>query len=337
MTPACLAPMQGLTDAALRTVCFSFGCRGAVTEMVETGTYAHTKKKLAAIESGLTRFPEEGELFVQLIGKDPAEMAWAAEHVTAMGRFDGIDINMACPARKVTSGGSGCALMNDPARAEAILGAVLESTDLPVSLKLRLGWDAAHENARELAFMAQEKGVCRVTLHGRTRAQHYGGAPDTAAMRLVAQALSIPLIANGGVHAPEDAAPFLAETGAQAVSVGRAALLTPWIFEDIPRAETGEAIPQRDAAWRAALLLRLLSLSLRLREEKLCVMRMRKFTPWYLDGLTGLEALLEQVNRMERADDYTEAVTRFADRLTEEGDALPHPELQARALRLSLS
>ena len=337
MTPAYLAPMQGLTDAAFRTVCFGYGCRGAVTEMVETGTYAHTRKKLSAIEEGMTRFPEEGELYVQLIGKEPGEMGWSAARVTALGRFDGIDVNMACPARKVTSGGSGCALMNDPARAAEILRAVMANTDLPVTLKLRLGWDEASKNAPQLAALAEQLGVTRITLHGRTRAQHYSGQVDREAMRRVTEAVRIPVLANGDVRRPGDAARLMADTGATGVSIGRATLLNPWIFEDIARLEQGLAPLTRDVNERTALLLRLLSLSLRMRPERLAVMRMRKFTPWYLDGMTGLGELTERVNRMERADDYTDAIREFAARLTRAGDPLPHPECQQESVRLSLS
>lgn len=311
MSRAYLAPMQGLTDAAFRLICFERGCEGAVTEMIETGTYATTHKKLAQIEETLVRLPGERELAVQLIGKSPREMAVCAERVTLLRRFDAIEVNMGCPARKVVTGGSGSALMREPSRAREILRAVREHTDLPVHLKMRLGWDDAHKNAVEIACLAEAEGVSRLTVHGRTRAQFYEGEADCAGIAEVARAVSVPVLANGGVKRAQDAQPFLRACGADALSIGRAALGNPWIFEDIRRLEAGEPIPVRSAQERCELLLYHARLACTLYEERTAIVRLRKAVAWYLDGLSGLDALRQQTNRLESLQDLENEVRAF--------------------------
>ena len=331
-----LAPMQGLTDAAFRQICFEYGCDGAVTEMIETGTYATTRKKLAVIEETLVRLPGEKWLSVQLIGKDPAEMGLCAERVSRMNRFDAIEVNMGCPARKVTAGGSGCALMRDPVRARAVLRAVRQNTGLPVHLKLRLGWDEAHKNALEIARIAREEGVSQLTVHGRTRTQFYGGEADCAGICTVARESGLPVVANGGVRSAADARGFLEATGARAVSIGRAALTAPWIFREIRLLEEGMPIPARDAKERCELLLRHARYACAVHEERTAVVRMRKIAPWYLDGLSGLGALRERVNRLETLDDLENEVRAYLERLTAAGDLSVHAELACGMARLSL-
>lgn len=336
MSELLLAPMQGLTDAAFRLICFEYGCSGAVTEMIETGTYASTRKKLAQIEETLVRLPGEKWLSVQLIGKAPSEMGLCAGRVTAMRRFDAIEVNMGCPARKVVTGGSGCALMGNPLRAREILRAVKENTDLPVHLKIRLGWDEAHKSAPAIAEIAREEGVSRLTVHGRTRAQFYGGEADCAGICEALAAFGGEGVANGGVTSARDALPFREKTGAKAVSIGRAALMQPWIFEDARRLEAGMPLARRDARMRCALLLRHAKYACAIHEERTAVMRMRKIVPWYLDGLTGLDALREQVNRLETLDDLTGEVGAFLRRLEAAGDVYPHAEAMRGTARLSL-
>ena len=336
MSELLLAPMQGLTDAAFRLICFEYGCDGAVTEMIETGTYATTRKKLGQIEETLCRLPGEKWLSVQLIGKVPREMAVCAERVTDMRRFDAIEVNMGCPARKVVTGGSGCALMGKPETAREILRAVKGSTDLPVHLKIRLGWDEAHENAPEIAEIAREEGVSRLTVHGRTRTQFYGGEADCEGIRRAIAAFGGEGVANGGVKGPEDVRPFLEKTGAERVSIGRAALTRPWIFEDARRLEAGKPLCPRDAGERCELLLRHAKYACLIHEERTAVVRMRKFTPWYLDGLSGLRELQAQVNRLETLDGLQNEVGAFLDRLRAADDLYPHAELTRGTARLSL-
>ncbi len=170
-----LAPMDGMTHAPFRQVCFDYGTDGATTEMISALSYGRVKKKRTAFEETLVRLPGEGNLAAQLIGNTPEDMAAAAKRLTALNRFDAIDINMGCPARKVVGSGNGAAIMRNPKLAAGIMRAVCESTSLPVRLKMRLGWDDHNVTAPEIAQIAQDLGLESITLHGRTRMQMYRG------------------------------------------------------------------------------------------------------------------------------------------------------------------
>ena len=327
-----LAPMDGMSRASFRSVCFDYGADGATTEMLQSLAYGRAKKKLCpSFEETLARYPNERWLAAQLIGSDPAAMAESARRLTALDRFDAIDINMGCPARKVVGGGNGSALLKDPQRAIRVMAAVREATDMPVQLKLRLGWDAEHITAPELIRAAGEMGFSAVTVHGRTRAQMYAGAVDVDAIREICATSVIPVYANGGVTNAADALDFLRQTGAAGVAIGRAALKQPWIFDDIRRLERGEAIQPRRAPERVALLKRLARLACGHRPERVAVGEMRKFCGWMLPGLTGAEALLKELNDIDTLDGFERALDGFLDALARANDLDIHPELLPRA------
>ena len=324
-----LAPMDGMTRAPFRVICFEYGAEGATTEMIQSLAYGRAKRKMSdAFLETLVRLPGEGDLAAQLIGADPGMMAASARRLTALHRFDAIEINMGCPARKVVGSGNGAAVLKDPALAAEIMRAVRESTDLPVRLKLRLGWDSEHITAPELIGAAQALGFQSVTLHGRTRAQQYAGEVDAAAIRAIVRETSIPVYANGGVTCAADALAFLHETGAAGVSIGRAALKQPWIFDDIRRLRAGLPLPERDAEERVGLLLKLAELSCRHRPERVAIPEMRKFSGWLLPGLTGSEALLQALNRINTLDEYRRAMEDYLNALQRQNDIKVHPEFQ---------
>ena len=232
-----------------------------------------------------------------------------------MNRFDAIDINMGCPARKVVGSGNGSALLLNPEKAVAVMRAVRENTSLPVRLKLRLGWDEEHITAPELIRAAQALGFESVTVHGRTRMQMYQGEVDAEAIARICAGCSLPIYANGGVTCAEDAVAFLERTCAYGVSIGRAALKQPWIFDDIRRLRAGKAIPDRDAAERVRVLLRLAELSCALRPEPVAICEMRKYSRWLLTGLTGSEALFESLNGIDTLDGYRHALDKYLNQL----------------------
>lgn len=327
-----LAPMDGMTHASFRTICFEYGADGATTEMIQSLAYGRAKKRMsAAFEETLVRFEGEKNLAAQLIGSNPAMMAESARRLTALGRFDAIEVNMGCPARKVVGSGNGAALLRDPELAIVILAAVRESTALPVRLKLRLGWDEAHVTAPELARAAQELGYESITLHGRTRTQLYRGEVDLPAMRAIIAGLKIPVYANGGVTSAKSALEFLRETGAAGVAIGRAALKQPWIFDDIRRLEHGEDIPDRDASERIRLLARLATLACGHRPEKVAISEMRKFCGWMLPGLTGSGEVLERLNHIVTLEAFRREMGDYLDRLARRNDLHVHPELLPEA------
>ncbi|MBQ6373527.1 MAG: tRNA-dihydrouridine synthase [Clostridia bacterium] len=323
-----LAPMDGMTHASFRTICFEYGADGATTEMIQSLALGRAKRRLSeTFAETMVRFPNEGDLAAQLIGSDPAMMAAAAQRLEAMARFDAIDINMGCPARKVVGSGNGAALLREPERAFEIMRAVREAISMPVRLKLRLGWDAAHITAGELIIEAERLGFQSVTLHGRTRMQMYRGDVDVKAIRRICESTGIPVYANGGVTCAADALTFLDETRAAGVSIGRAALKQPWIFSDIRRLRRGDSLPSHGAEERIGLLIRLAGLSCAHRPERVAISEMRKFSRWLLPGLTGADDILGALNGIWDLDSYRRLLSGFLDALIRTGDTYLHEEL----------
>lgn len=323
-----LAPMDGMTRASFRRVCFDYGADGATTEMIQSLALGRAKRRLSeTFAETMVRLPGEGELAAQLIGSVPEMMAESARRLTDMGRFDAIEINMGCPARCVVGSGNGSALLKDPDRAIAVMRAVRGATALPVRLKLRLGWDAEHITAPELVAAAEVLGFESVTVHGRTRAQMYSGQVDVDAIRAICESVGVPVYANGGVACAGDALRFLEETGAAGVAIGRAALKQPWIFEDIRALRAGRRPREREAEERVALLLRLAGLACLHRPEKVAVMEMRKFGRWILAGLTDWRETMCAMNGVTDLDGLRGLLERYLDRLARDGDVRVHPEL----------
>jgi len=185
MTSIRLAPLAGITDWPFRLLCFEQGCDQATTEMVSAMGYVYAPKNHPATVSLIERHPDEPRLNVQIFGKEADLMARAAEELSAMGRFEGVDVNMGCPAHKVASSGEGSGLMRTPENAEKILRAVCKASHLPVSVKMRIGWDHDHINVVEMAKMAEDCGVTEIAVHGRTRMQQYAGTADWEWVRRV--------------------------------------------------------------------------------------------------------------------------------------------------------
>lgn len=226
---AALAPMAGVADRAFRELCKDFGASYVVSEMVSAkGVSFHSEKSIELMQVTAKERPAA----VQLFGSEPQAIASAAK--TAM-RFspDVIDINMGCPAPKISGNGSGCALMKTPMLCAQIVRAVKEAVDIPVTVKIRKGWDDLHTNAVEVALRCEEAGADAVTVHGRTRQQFYAGCADLEIIWKVKQALSVPVIGNGDITSPQAAAQMLEETGCDMLMIGRGALGNPWIFAQI--------------------------------------------------------------------------------------------------------
>ncbi len=324
-----LASMDGMSHAAFRSVCFDYGADGATTEMIPALACARYKKKRVPIlEALMLRAENERCLAAQIIGNDPEIMVQAAARLEAMERFDAIEINMGCPARSVVGSGNGSAILQDVRLAERILRSVCAAVRMPVRLKLRLGWDDDHIVAPEIAAIAQDAGCAELILHGRTRSQMYRGEVQLDAMRRVRAAVSIPLYANGAVAHPEDAVRFVAATGADGVCIGRAALKTPWIFEDIRLLSEGSAIPVRDAAERITLLKKLAAGICLQKPEDMAMCEMRKFCRWYLPGLTEAAKLCERMNTVFTLEAFCGELDRYLDFLVRRNDTVIHPELE---------
>lgn len=311
-TGAGLAPMAGVTDAAMRLLCFEQGAAWGVSEMLSAKGWIFSQGKNRNANDLLKRLPGEGVAGLQLFGSAPEYMAAAARQLEGVG-FQFIDINFGCPAPKITGNGEGSAMMRDPEGVAAVVRATAEATRLPVTVKIRSGWDERSINAPEIARICEDSGARAVAVHARTRMQQYSGRADWAIIRRVKAAVSVPVLGNGDVRCGADAVRMLDETGCDGVIVGRAAQGNPWIFREIAAALRGETAAPPTPRERVAMALRHYELEVRLYGEKRGMLEMRKHIAWYVHGMKGASRFRDAINLMQSADDVVNALRDFAE------------------------
>ena len=296
--PLVLAPMAGVTDKPFRLLCKRLGAGLAVSEMTTADpTLWHTRKSLRRMDHA----GEPDPVSVQIAGYDPAMLAEAAHFNVANGA-QLIDINMGCPAKKVCNVWSGSALLQDEPLVARIVKAVVEAVDVPVTLKIRTGWNRENKNALNIAHIAEDAGIAALAVHGRTRADKYEGEAEYATIAAVKAAVRIPVLANGDVCTPQQAKHVLAVTGADAVMIGRGAQGRPWIFREIAHyLATGELLPEPEPAEVAAILLGHLEHLHAFYGEPAGVRIARKHLGWYAKDRPENAAFRQVVNRAETA------------------------------------
>ena len=297
MTPQLyLAPMAGITDQVFRRLCFQNGCDCATTEMVSAQGFLTAPKDRGAYRFLLARYPEEGPLAVQIFGSEPRFMGEAAGKLTDLGLFSSIDINMGCPAQKVVGGAAGSALMKMPDLAGRIVEEVKKNTFLPVTVKMRIGWDDQSRNAVEFAKIVEAAGANALTVHGRTRMQQYSGQADWDMIGRVKKAVHIPVIANGDIVDGESALECLRVTGCDGLAVGRGCLGNPWLFAQIKAALEGRdySPPSYETVVETAMgHARDME---KWRGEKSALLEMRKHFACYVSGRRGAAQVRTKIN-----------------------------------------
>ncbi|MCK7547509.1 MAG: tRNA dihydrouridine synthase DusB [Marinobacter sp.] len=306
--PLIVAPMAGVTDRPFRLLCRRLGAGLAVSEMVIADSKLwHTRKSR-------TRLNHDGEpepRSVQIAGGDPEMLADAARQNAEFGAQI-IDINMGCPAKKVCNKAAGSALMKDETLVRDILEAVVNAVDVPVTLKMRTGWDADNRNAAVIARMAEDAGIQALAIHGRTRADKYNGDAEYDTIADVKSRVSIPVFANGDITSPEKARQVLMHTGADGLLIGRGAQGRPWIFREILHyLETGEHLPEPDLDEVEALLTEHLTELHRFYGELMGVRIARKHVGWYLQSHDRSKQFRKRFNAIDDALEQKDSIEQY--------------------------
>ncbi len=285
-SPLVLAPMAGISDLPFRLINRAFGCGLAFTEMISASSLVHKSNKTLKM---LSTTMNDRPLGVQILGGDPEIIARALE-IMREYVFDLIDFNAACPVNKVVSKGGGAGLLREPVKLQKILRVIVENSGVPVTVKIRSGWDETSVNAVEIALRLQDAGVRGLFIHGRTRMQGYSGKVDYTTIREVKESLKIPLIASGDALTPALVRKMFDETGCDGVAVARGALGNPWIFrETAEHLKNGTAPFRPDVCEIAQTMKQHLALNIAFHGEKTGVMLFRKFFAWYTGGMAVKE------------------------------------------------
>ncbi len=301
---AVLAPMAGVSDRAYRELCVRFGAAYCVSEMVSSKALSFNSKKS---EELMEISDLERPCGIQIFGDDPKCMADAAKHALE-NKPDIIDINMGCPAPKISSNGSGSALMKNPRLCGEIVKAVTAVTDIPVTVKIRKGWDDDSVNAVEVAKICESAGAAAITVHGRTRQQYYKPPVDYNIIKAVRESVSVPVIANGDIDSAERAKEVMDITGCDLVMIGRATLGNPWIFSQINAylENPNVKIHTPDLEERLGVMIEHIGKMVEYKGEHMAMLQARKLVVGYFKGMKGAAALRNEAGKIKTLDDLYE-------------------------------
>ena len=305
-----LAPMAGITDMAFRILCKRQDCGLTYTEMVSAKGLHYKSDNTAML---LEIAEEERPAAVQVFGSEPEIVAEAARHAEAGGAAI-IDINMGCPTPKIVKNGDGSALMKRPELVREITRCTVKAVKVPVTIKIRKGWDEESVNAVDIAVIAAQEGVAAVAIHGRTREQFYSGTADWNIIKQVKRAIDIPVIGNGDIVKPQDAKQMLEETGCDAVMIGRGAQGNPWIFSStVEYLMTGQLLPEPTYEQRVMTIIEHMNMVTELKGEGIGVKEMRKHAAWYLKGMPGSTKVKVEIFKMTTCEQVKNILLEYLD------------------------
>lgn len=321
--PLVLAPMAGITQLPLRRLAKEQGCALVVSEMVSANGLVHGGRKTLEL---LKSHPSERPLSVQIFGKDPGMMKEAAQIVQGRGA-DLLDINLGCSVRKVVRQGAGAALMDKPDLLASILRSVRTAVSLPLTVKIRSGWDPSGDQALAIGRMAQDEGVDAVAIHPRTAGQGFAGKADWSLISRLKKALSIPVVGNGDILTPQDACKMHQETGCDALMIGRAAMGNPWIFSQTLDLMSGRRPTTPDLSIRLETICRYIRYTVEQYGEMRAVRMLRSRLAWFVKGLPQCSRFRESIVRLESENNMMQAVKAYFEDLKAAGfsDSQPVP------------
>lgn len=301
-----LAPMAGVTDLTFRKICHLYGADMTYTEMISAKAFMYRDRKTYKL---IDCSGYEGKKAVQIFGSDPFIMADAARELSE--KFDVIDINMGCPMPKITGNKEGSALLKNLHLAGNIVQAVSEASKVPVTVKIRRGWDEEHEAAVEVAKIAEENGAAAIAVHPRYTKQMYSGKADKKVIKAVREAVIIPVIGNGDIYSAQDAISMLEDTGCSAVMVGRGALGNPFIFKEIHELlETGKVIYKISEEEKIKAAIYHIKMLVAHKGEHIAVLEARKHVAWYVKGTNGANNIRRAVNSAKSVEEIISVLTK---------------------------
>lgn len=301
-----LAPMAGITDLPFRLICKEFGPGLVYTEMISSKGlfYNDEKTKLLLDMKG-----EKRPVAVQIFGSDIESMKYAAEYISQYA--DIIDINMGCPAPKVVKNGDGSRLLLDLELAEKIAKEVVKSAKVPVTIKMRIGWDNENIVAVEAAKIFEQAGISAITVHGRTRNEFYSGNADWNIIKKVKESINIPVIGNGDIKNPRDAKKMLEDTNVDGIMIGRASLGNPWIFRDIINELSGSEKKEISKEEKLDIIIKHINYAVEEKGENVAVKEMRKHIAGYIKNMKDASKYRDIINKIDRKDELIACLTEY--------------------------